>query len=235
MSFKQNQSSLWKRVISHDGNEGEEDDKDESEDRYEGHESLNLSDVFFVVGAEEKVVPAHKMFTNGMLESGSSEIFLSDASLEAFAAMFQGDIDMKNSMDMDSKSQFRSDPLGVLEALLWRTNFILAISEHGARSSIYDEAKAVVHKNKAAPEEATRDSPSPDGVRGINCIMKDMYGETVTYESIQLSRVAPEGFYRVIVDEAIRDDVQLFMEGDTLGDISSGKAVVWHKSLTCFE
>ncbi|KVI06596.1 uncharacterized protein LOC112510175 [Cynara cardunculus var. scolymus] len=59
----------------------------------------------------------------------------------------------KYSIWVDSKSQFRRDPLGVLEALLWRSNFVLAISEHGARSSVYDEAKAVVKKNKATPEE----------------------------------------------------------------------------------
>ncbi|CAI8606396.1 unnamed protein product [Vicia faba] len=59
----------------------------------------------------------------------------------------------KYSIWVDSKSQFRRDPLGVLEALLWRTNTILAISEHGARSSVYEEAKAVVKKNKAKPEE----------------------------------------------------------------------------------
>lgn len=41
----------------------------------------------------------------------------------------------------------------MLEALLWRSNHELAISEHGARSSVYDEAKAVVKKNKATPEE----------------------------------------------------------------------------------
>ncbi|KAJ6812020.1 uncharacterized protein M6B38_152255 [Iris pallida] len=57
------------------------------------------------------------------------------------------------SIWVDSKSQFRRDPVGVLEALLWRTNSILAISEHGARSNLYEEAKAVVHKNKATPEE----------------------------------------------------------------------------------
>ncbi|XAR61814.1 hypothetical protein NMG60_11016337 [Bertholletia excelsa] len=57
------------------------------------------------------------------------------------------------SIWVDSKSQFRRDPLGVLEALLWRSKSVLAISEHGARSSVYDEAKAVVHKNKATPEE----------------------------------------------------------------------------------
>ncbi|KAF6162645.1 hypothetical protein GIB67_013259 [Kingdonia uniflora] len=229
-------------------------------------------------------IPFMKMFTNGMRESGSSKIFLSDVSLEAFAAMFQfmyhGDIDMKNSMDMgnfsiqlllladqftiaplhqeccntileylsevngtavvhcgfcsekggfklseedksymqtckvvlstctfgggddlyqpigmsqaslekegdgkkidedrmfgkwgivivrdlpfidqrlnDSKSQFPRDPLGEIEALLWQTNSILAISEYGASSSVYDEAKVVVHKNKAAPEEVDR-------------------------------------------------------------------------------
>ncbi|CAN6561791.1 unnamed protein product [Malus baccata var. baccata] len=59
----------------------------------------------------------------------------------------------KYSIWVDSKSQFRRDPLGVLEALLWRSNSVLAISEHGARSSVYDEAKAVVKKNKAKPEE----------------------------------------------------------------------------------
>lgn len=59
----------------------------------------------------------------------------------------------KYSIWVDSKSQFRRDPLGVLEALLWRANSALAISEHGARSSVYDESKAVVKKNKATPEE----------------------------------------------------------------------------------
>ncbi|KAF6134536.1 hypothetical protein GIB67_028557 [Kingdonia uniflora] len=81
---------------------------------------------------------------------------------------------------------------------------------------------------------ATRDSPPPDGVRGRNCIMKYMYGGTVPYGSIQLSGVAPGGFYRVIVDEVIHDDVQLFMEGGTFGNISSGETVLWYKSLTCF-
>ncbi|KAK6115858.1 hypothetical protein DH2020_008127 [Rehmannia glutinosa] len=57
------------------------------------------------------------------------------------------------SIWVDSKSQFRRDPLGVLDALLWRSNYELGISEHGARSSVYDEAKAVVKKNKATPEE----------------------------------------------------------------------------------
>lgn len=57
------------------------------------------------------------------------------------------------SIWVDSKSQFRRDPLGVFEALLWRSGSVLAISEHGARSSVYDEAKAVVKKNKATPEE----------------------------------------------------------------------------------
>lgn len=57
------------------------------------------------------------------------------------------------SIWVDSKSQFRRDPMGVLEALLWHSNSVLAISEHGARSSVYDEAKAVVKKNKATPEE----------------------------------------------------------------------------------
>ncbi|KAI0511832.1 hypothetical protein KFK09_012464 [Dendrobium nobile] len=57
------------------------------------------------------------------------------------------------SIWVDSKSQLRRDPLGVLEALLWRTSSVFAISEHGARSNLYDEAKAIVKKHKATPEE----------------------------------------------------------------------------------
>ncbi|XP_065847525.1 probable hexosyltransferase MUCI70 [Euphorbia lathyris] len=59
----------------------------------------------------------------------------------------------KYSIWVDSKSQFRRDPLGVLEALLWRSSSVLAISQHGARSNVYEEAVAVVKKHKAAPEE----------------------------------------------------------------------------------
>ncbi|XP_037436300.1 uncharacterized protein LOC119303288 [Triticum dicoccoides] len=57
------------------------------------------------------------------------------------------------SIWVDSKSQFRRDPLGVIEALLWRSNSSLALSEHGARSSLYDEGNAIVRKHKATPEE----------------------------------------------------------------------------------
>lgn len=57
------------------------------------------------------------------------------------------------SIWVDSKSQLRRDPLGVLEALLWRANSVFAISEHGARSNLYDEAKAIVKKHKATAEE----------------------------------------------------------------------------------
>lgn len=53
----------------------------------------------------------------------------------------------------DSKSQFRRDPLGVLEALLWKPKAEFAISAHGARSCVYKEAVAIVQKHKALPEE----------------------------------------------------------------------------------
>jgi hypothetical protein len=59
----------------------------------------------------------------------------------------------KYSIWVDSKYQFRRDPIGVLEALLWRTNSTFAISEHGARSNVYDEGKVIVQKHKATPEE----------------------------------------------------------------------------------
>ncbi|XP_068661322.1 probable hexosyltransferase MUCI70 [Aristolochia californica] len=57
------------------------------------------------------------------------------------------------SIWVDSKSQLRRDPMGVLEALLWRTNSVFAISEHGARSDVYNEGNAIVRKHKATPEE----------------------------------------------------------------------------------
>lgn len=41
----------------------------------------------------------------------------------------------------------------MLETLLWRTNSILAISEDGAWSSIYDEGKAVVRTHKDTTEK----------------------------------------------------------------------------------
>ncbi|KAJ9140886.1 hypothetical protein P3X46_031478 [Hevea brasiliensis] len=59
----------------------------------------------------------------------------------------------KYSIWVDSKSQVRRDPVGVLEALLWRSNSVLAISQHGARSNVYEEATAVVNKHKATPED----------------------------------------------------------------------------------
>jgi len=60
------------------------------------------------------------------------------------------------SIWVDSKSQFRRDPIAVFEALLWRTNSVLAISEHGARSCVYDEGNAIIKKHKATPEEVDR-------------------------------------------------------------------------------
>lgn len=42
--------------------------------------------------------------------------------------------------------------MGVLEALLWRTNSVFSISEHG-RGNIYEEGVAVIKKRKATPEE----------------------------------------------------------------------------------
>ncbi|XP_024959784.1 uncharacterized protein LOC112500516 [Cynara cardunculus var. scolymus] len=57
------------------------------------------------------------------------------------------------SIWVDSKSQLHRDPVAVLEALLWRTKSVLAISEHGARSSVYDEALTIVQKNKEKTEE----------------------------------------------------------------------------------
>ena len=59
---------------------------------------------------------------------------------------------------MDSKYQFRRDPIALLEALLWRQQqkqgqVEFAISEHGRRKCTYLEGEAVVMKHKAGPEE----------------------------------------------------------------------------------
>ncbi|CAM6100188.1 unnamed protein product [Calypogeia fissa] len=57
------------------------------------------------------------------------------------------------SIWVDSKSQFRRDPIGVIETLLVRPKSVFAISEHGGRSCVYKEGEAIVKKNKALPEE----------------------------------------------------------------------------------
>lgn len=57
------------------------------------------------------------------------------------------------SIWVDSKSQFRRDPIGVLQTLLWVKGADFAISEHGARSCVYKEGVAIVQKHKATPEE----------------------------------------------------------------------------------
>ncbi|KAK9135702.1 hypothetical protein Syun_015032 [Stephania yunnanensis] len=69
LSFKQNHN-LLREHVNHHGRECLEDDDDDMEDERGGYEecglgnfleSWDLSDMFFVVGAEEKVVPAHKI------------------------------------------------------------------------------------------------------------------------------------------------------------------------------
>eukprot|EP00250_Pteridium_aquilinum_P003418 c13727_g2_i1 orf=314-1552(+) len=62
-------------------------------------------------------------------------------------------VNAKYSIWVDSKSQFRRDPMGVFEAILWRQNTSFAISEHGARDCVYKEGEAIVKKHKATPEE----------------------------------------------------------------------------------
>ncbi|BFI31492.1 protein MpSRI3 [Marchantia polymorpha subsp. ruderalis] len=59
------------------------------------------------------------------------------------------------SIWVDSKSQFRRDPIGVLEALLWKPKVPFAISEHGGRSCVYKEGDAIVQKHKALPGEVS--------------------------------------------------------------------------------
>ncbi|KAF6174435.1 hypothetical protein GIB67_024457 [Kingdonia uniflora] len=55
-----------------------------------------------------------------------------------------------------------------------------------------------------ADHEAARDLPPPDEARGINCIMKDMYGRTIAYKSIQLSGRLLKVFYYVIMNTSER-------------------------------
>ncbi|KAF6135674.1 hypothetical protein GIB67_028245 [Kingdonia uniflora] len=87
--------------------------------------------------------------------------------------------------------------------------------------SRYTDPKALVFR---AFQETSFAGPRIEDKKNCAWWMLDI-GQ-VAYGSIQLSGVAPEGLYRFIVDEIIRNDVQLFMEGGTLGDISSGETVV---------
>nr|DAD41803.1 TPA_asm: hypothetical protein HUJ06_016126 [Nelumbo nucifera] len=83
LPLTQNHISLWKQ-LDYDEGEGEEDNQEELEDGYGGYEewglenfleSWDLSDMFFVVGMEEKAVPAHKVILE---TSGNFHFSLSD-------------------------------------------------------------------------------------------------------------------------------------------------------------
>ncbi|KAF6173618.1 hypothetical protein GIB67_022977 [Kingdonia uniflora] len=132
---------------------------------------------------------------------------------------------------LDQKSTNRRYS-GTLSSMNPRSSFSSSKAHTYLSTGVYDitgynyEITESKRENIGPMKLAAGDLPPPNGARGRNCIMKDMFGKTITYKSIQLSGVAPEGFYHVIVDEVILNDVQLFMEGGTLGDISSGETVV---------
>ncbi|KAF6136979.1 hypothetical protein GIB67_030743 [Kingdonia uniflora] len=71
--------------------------------------------------------------------------------------------------------------------------------------------------------------PPPESSSGNSCILKDMFGTNVAYGTMQFNTTAPEGFYSVIIDEVIRENVCLYVESRTLEDVSEGEAVAWLK------
>ncbi|OEL21491.1 hypothetical protein BAE44_0017485 [Dichanthelium oligosanthes] len=127
------------------------------------------------------------------------------------------------SIWVDSKYQFRRDPIAVLEALLWRTNSTFAISEHGARSNIYDEGQAIVQKHKATPEEVEVQLTQyrQDGMPGE----KRLHGLKALAEASVIVREltpAPNHFMCVWFNEVVR-----FTSRDQL----SFPYVLWHLSM----
>lgn len=83
LPLKQNHISLWKHV-NHNELDGDEDELDDGSECFDEWglanflESWDLSDMFFVVGMEEKVVPAHKIILgstgNFQFNSSSGDI-----------------------------------------------------------------------------------------------------------------------------------------------------------------
>ncbi|KAF2309951.1 hypothetical protein GH714_005759 [Hevea brasiliensis] len=124
----------------------------------------------------------------------------------------------KYSIWVDSKSQFRRDPLGVLEALLWRSNSVLAISQHGARSNVYEEAIAVVKKHKATPEEVEvqltqyRQDGLPEdkrfnGKKGLKCFeSEDHVDKDGSGRHLMVKGYFPSGI-EYMVDQGSRSDL----------------------------
>ncbi|KAF6145196.1 hypothetical protein GIB67_041391 [Kingdonia uniflora] len=100
---------------------------------------------------------------------------------------------------LDQKSTSRRYS-GTLSSMNPRSNFSSANAHtYLSTGGNVDYANTLVKSIEVF--KAAGDSPPPNGVRGRNYIMKDMFGRAIAYKSIQLSGVAPEGFYRVIVDE----------------------------------
>ncbi|KAF6142502.1 hypothetical protein GIB67_039466, partial [Kingdonia uniflora] len=63
--------------------------------------------------------------------------------------------------------------------------------------------------------------PPPKPSSGNSCILKDMFGTNIAYETMQFNTTTPKGFYSVIIDEVIREEACLYVESRTLGDVSA--------------
>ncbi|KAF6139700.1 hypothetical protein GIB67_017344 [Kingdonia uniflora] len=72
--------------------------------------------------------------------------------------------------------------------------------------------------------------PPPESSSDNSCILKDMFGTNVAYETLLFNTTAPKGFYSVIIDEVIHEEVCLYVESCTLGDVSVGEVVAWLKN-----
>ncbi|KAF6134242.1 hypothetical protein GIB67_010041 [Kingdonia uniflora] len=75
----------------------------------------------------------------------------------------------------------------------------------------------------------------PESSSGNSCILKDMFGTNVAYRIVQFNTTTPEGFYRVIIDEVIREEACLNVESCTLGDVSASEIVAWLKIFTIIQ
>ncbi|KAF6170013.1 hypothetical protein GIB67_034405 [Kingdonia uniflora] len=77
-------------------------------------------------------------------------------------------------------------------------------------------------ENNVSTSQGRRCSPlPPESSSGNSCILKDMFGINVSYGTVQFNTTAPDGFYCVIIDEVVREEVRLYVESRTLGDVSA--------------
>ncbi|XP_061996313.1 uncharacterized protein LOC133714248 isoform X2 [Rosa rugosa] len=118
---------------------------------FTGNQTLDQRREMFQVNGTVSINCGFYSESGGFKISNEDKNYMQSCDIVVSTCAFGGGGDLYQPIGMSKASLQKV--FSNLETLLWRSNSVLVISEHGARSSVYDEAKAVVKKNKAKPEE----------------------------------------------------------------------------------